>query len=182
MQGRPGVHCGLTSRHMVPAGLLQVHPQRTKTNRQNPYAISIGAASEPVMDLYMWVTAVIATSAAIEQPIYSSMVRSSSPAAGQAGTRQCRFSEKPLSRGALYGRLVSLLTACRCYHGESLHSFRRGLAQFQRAQGHSTEQIMAQLLLQTRRILETVYLPLSRQQTGIRRARNAAALARPSRL
>lgn len=85
-------------------GLLQVQPERTKTNRQNPYAISIAAASEPVMDVYMWLTAVIATSADLEQPVYSLLVRSSSPTAGHSGHRQCRFADKPLSRGGLHGR------------------------------------------------------------------------------
>ena len=93
-----------------------------------------------------------------------------------------QFSEQPLSRSGLYARLTSQLKAIGAYSGESLHSFRRGLAQFQRSQGQSSEQIMAQLLIQTKRILETVYLPMHRQHTGIKRLRCVPGHATPSRL
>ena len=51
------------------------------------------------------------------------------------------------------------LKAVGAYAGESLHSFRRGMAQHLAAQGQANTTIMQTMMLQTQQILENKYLP-----------------------
>ena len=163
-------------------GVIQVHPQRTKTLAQNPYQISIPPAEEPVLDTFYWLTAVLSTALLLGQPIQGYLVRTTArgPCRGPPGNPH--FSDQPLSSSGLHDRLVRQLKSLSIYHGESLHSFRRGMAQYHIGQGQPAEEVMAQMLLETRRILETVYLPVHRQQTGIKRVRCIAGQARPAML
>ena len=163
-------------------GTIQVHPQRTKTHSQNPFQISIPRAAEPVLDTYYWLAAVVATSCVLGQPITGYIVRSSATAEPTDASVAC-FSEKSLSKSGLHSRLVSQLKIIGAYNGESLHSFRRGMAQHTVIEcGQPKEQTMDQMILQTKRILDTVYLPVHRQQTGIKRLRCASGQARPATL
>lgn len=154
-------------------GVIQVHPLRTKTQSQNPYAISIPPAEEPILDTFYWLKALLATAILVGQPASGYLVRRTARAGAQ------HFSEQPLSRSGIYERLKSQLKAIDAYHGESMHSFRRGMAQFKTAAGQSADQVMAQMLLRSKRILDTVYLPLHNQQTGIKRVRCSSGQARP---
>lgn len=159
-------------------GIIQVHPEQTKTHSQNPYSISIPPATEPVMDTFYWLAATVVTAHALGQPITSYVIRSSASSITNHQQSSMRFADQPLSRSGLYSRLVSQLQHINAYDGESLHSFRRGMAQFKAASGQSPDEIMAQMLLQTKHILEAVYLPAHRHQSGVKRLRSAAGQAR----
>lgn len=163
-------------------GIIQVHPERTKTHLQNPFLISIPLAAEPVLDTYYWLTAVMATACLIEQPITEQLIRSTGTSGNPRQRSSPCFSEQALSRPGLHSRLVSQLKAIDAYNGESLHSFRRGMAQYLTACGQPAEQTMAQMLLQTKRVLDTVYLPMHRQHNGIKRLRCVPDQATPSML
>ena len=168
-------------------GMIHVHPQRTKTHVKNPYAISIPPAQEPVMDTYNWLTAVIATAELHGQPVTSYLIRVSDrllPAPHETGTAHAsgpQFLERPLGRSGVRDKLVSQLRSLGIYAGESLLSFRRGMAQFKAAAGQSYKSIKAQLLLQAKHILETVYLPADRHQSGVTRLHSTAGQATPSK-
>ena len=162
-------------------GMIQVQPERTKTQLQNPFQISIPLAEEPVINTYFWLLSLSATAPLAGQPITNQLVRSSKPLP-HALMHGPQFSDQALSRSGLYDRLVARLKEIRAYNGESLHSFRRGMAQYRTAAGQSPEQVMDQMLLKTRRILDTVYLPCSRHLSGIKRMRQEPARATPSTL
>ena len=187
-QPRGSLQAYLQSPSMQPhPGLIQVHPERTKTQLQNPYRISIPPAEEPVLDTYFWLLTLAATSQMAGQPITSQLVRSSRfKRSGStplpAHMQGPQFSNDALSRTGLYDRLVTHLKDLSIYNGEPLHSFRRGMAQYRTAAGQSPEQVMTQMLLKTKRILDTVYLPCSRHLSGVKRARSGPGQATPSRL
>ena len=187
-QARGSLQAYLQSPALQPhPALIQVQPQRTKTQLQNPFRISIPPAEEPILDVYFWLVGLTATAHLAGQPITAQLVRTSQPLQGAAASSQAhmlgpQFSERELSRAGLHARLITRLQAAGVYNGESLHSFRRGMAQYKVATGQTHEQVMSQMLLKTKRILETVYLPCSRHLSGVKRLRSTPGLARPSKL
>ena len=103
------------------------------------------------------------------QPIQQFMIRKS-----QSGKS---VSEQPLSRSGLYNRLVKHLSDLGCYEGESMHSFRRGMAQHHAAAGHPPASIKQKMLLRTHKISTGTNLPAGRHDSGVKRLRSAAGQA-----
>ena len=147
-------------------GPIEAHPLRTKTNAQNPHSIPIQCSEHVVLDVWFWLMAVYIYAAMTHQPLQTHMVRASKPvsaappavAAALPPSSVYCFAEQPLSRGGLHGRLKHHLSSIAAYEGESLHSFRRGMAQHQAAAGQAHADIMRQMLLQTQQIFEATHI------------------------
>ena len=165
-------------------GLIEAHPLRTKTNAQNPHSIPIQRSEHVVLDVWFWLMAVHVYAAMTHQPLQTHMVRASKPvpaappavAAALLPSSVYCFAEQPLSHGGLHGRLKHHLTSIAAYEGESLHSFRRGMAQHQAAASQAHADIMRQMLLQTQQVFEAKYLASGRHNHGVKRARCTAGL------
>ena len=175
--------CLISSLHsqLQHPGTIHVQPLRTKTHAHNTCMIIIPAADNPVLDTWYWMAAAYAMAALNNQPMHHYMVRSSTRKAAKQvqdshqhmGT--AHYEDQPLSRSGLYERLKLHLRSIDAYAKESMHSFRRGMAQHRAAQGHTHEAIMDNMLLQTRSILQTVYLPPGRKESGVKRLRSSAS-------
>ena len=81
-------------------------------------------------------------SAAAGSPVQNILVR---PVSRQGSP----FTDKFLENSSLLCRMTSLLMRLGLYEGESLHSFRRGVAQQLKAHGSSDSAILQQMLIKT---------------------------------
>lgn len=66
--------------------------------------------------------------------------------------------------------MTSLLQHLGVYEPESMHSFRRGMAQQMAASGISHWDILQRMLIKTPDVLTRCYLPSGRHQSGVQRA------------
>ena len=78
-------------------------------------------------------------------------------------------------RGALHARLRTQLQALGLDEGESMHSFRRGVAMQLRDHGTTVPDITRALLIQTEKVVISRYLPAGRHDTGIKRRRRGSS-------
>ena len=146
---------------------VELVPQRLKTS------ISANAASvqlfvQPVMltDPLQWLHILLHCSQEAGTPISNILLRPETR--DKAG-----FQEKFLQNPSLHGRLTKLLKQLQLYEGESLHSFRRGVAQQMQAAGVPSADILQQLLIKTPKVLHSCYLPAGRHDSGVKRVRHA---------
>ena len=148
--------------------------------------IIVSPAQQTVLDVWFWLATDYTMAAVMQQPISECMVRASgSPAVPphdlqpriNAGPR---FHEQPLSRGGLSSRLKCHLVDIKAYEGESLHSFRRGMAQHSAQHGQNRATIMGRMLIKTADILDKVYLPVHRHDSGANRLRSVSGQGGPS--
>ena len=89
------------------------------------------------------------------------------------------YEQHSMSRGGLHARLRTQLRALGLDEGESMHSFRRGVAMQLRAQGANVPTISRALLIQTEKVVTSCYLPAGRHDTGVKRQRRGSSLVRP---
>lgn len=89
------------------------------------------------------------------------------------------YHERSMTRGGVHARMRSLLQSMGMDDGESMHSFRRGMAMQQRQQGASLGAIATRMLIQTEKIVHSTYLPAGRHDSGITRIRQHGHPLRP---
>ena len=158
-QGRGSVRAYLQSVHPVQMqhpGIMEVQPLRTKTHAANTSSISIQPASELLLDVWFWLLAVYTLSAVAGQPILQLLVRPSMAASSPSSapqnatgkrSRGFQFLEQPLSTSGLYNRLRRHLSSIGAFTGESMHSFRKAMAERSSAGGESPQITMQRMLL-----------------------------------
>ena len=143
---------------------IEVHPLKTKTYAMNPYSISLPRAPNHLLDVWFWLLAVYLSSAPIGRPIQQYLIRTTQPSQPAL--------EQPFSRSGLHDRLRKHLKQLGSYGGESMHSFRRGMAQHCAAQGQDLSLIKQTMLLKTDAILKGRHLASGRHVTGVKRLRH----------
>ena len=113
-----------------------------------------------------WLHQCIATAAACGFPILATShpVRKLQPDHKTVSPQQATTS-------ALGKRLTMHLKAAHCYHGESMHSFRRGRAIADTNAQLPDEDIMRKLKLKSKSVLQRNYQPAGRHDSGVKRLR-----------
>ena len=148
---------------LQPGSKVDLVPQRLKTSiSANSASIQLTVQSNQLLDPLRWLQWHLQCSHEAGSPISNLLVR---PLNKQGSA----FLEKPLGNASLLCRLKSLLKQLQIYEGESLHSFRRGMAQQLHAQGTTEPEILKQLLISTQAVLQTRYLASGRYHTGVKR-------------
>ena len=192
-QGRGSLRAYLESAQPVQTqhpGIIEVQPRRTMTHSANPHSISIQPAAVLLLDVWIWLLAVYTHSALAKQSIIQYLVRPSQAAAcppcpaahSYRGNKRrgYQFSEQPLTRQGLHSRLKLHLGSIGAYEGESMHSFRRAMAQRSTAAGEDPRITMQRMLLQTDRMFHGTYAPAGRHESGVKRVRSSTVQARAS--
>ena len=189
-QGRGPVTAYLTSSpgsQLQHPGMIEVQPLRTETQAQNSLSIAVQPAEQLTWDLWLWVLVAHSQAAEAGQPMQSYMVRHTKPvpanlrADSKPRKTDLQFTDQPLSRNGLHQRLKQHLQSISASGGESMHSFKRGVAQQEESLGHEDIAIMDKLLMQTRSVLKGNYLASGRHESGVTRIRSSAAQATSSR-
>ena len=149
----------------VPA-FLKTSPQR------NSQGVQLTVQSDPFMDPLRWLQLAIQTAHACGEAITGPIVRPLRP--DHRGYKQCSMTTRCMHR-----RLSKLLDAMGMNEGESMHSFRRGMAQHMNRQGLSTPAICGRMLICTEKVVSQCYLPAGRYDTGVTRCRSAVGVSGP---
>lgn len=184
------LHADLTSGSFHHPGALEVQPRKTKTASQNQRRICVRPAANSILDTWFWLTSNYVMAAIAKQPLHSWLVRTTQePEAAKqlrfkthypAHERGPQFYEAALSKSGIDSRLKSHLRSIGAFNGESMHSFRRGMAQHSAAASESDQQIMERMLLDTPAVLKNYYLPIGRHDNGMKRMRTSASHATPA--
>lgn len=141
----------------IPSFLKQ-SPQR------NSCSIQLTVQPEGSKDPLVWLHVCMQTAAASGNPISGPIVR-------PLNRERNAYLPSSLTTKALQHRMTTLLQSMNLYEGESMHSFRRGVAQQMARAGQSTANICARLLNKTPAIVEQHYLPAGRHHSGVQRVR-----------
>ena len=149
--------------------IVELVPQRLKTSiSANSASIQLIVQADQLLDPLFWLHWHIQSSYAAGSPISNLLVRP----LNRQGTA---YLEKPLQNASLLSRLTSLLQQLQLYEGESLHSFRRGMAQQLKAHGKSEAEILQQLLIKTPAVLQSRYLASGRYHSGVKRLHSSSS-------
>lgn len=148
---------------LEPGSKVIMVPRRLKTSiTANAAGITIthSATEGKLLDALCWLSILMQSSTAAGSPITEALVR---PLNRQGTAYQEKFLEGP----SLQSRLTSLLQRLGIFEQESLHSFRRGMAQQLAGQGSSHADIMQRMLIQdTRNSDQVLPAPWAPQQWG----------------
>ena len=152
---------------LSPGTVVELVPQRLKTSiSANALGVQLAVQECQLMCPVRWLSLHIQCSNAAGSPISNLLVR---PLNRQGSA----FLEKHLENASLLCRLIALLKQLQMYAGESLHSFRRGVAQQLKASGSQESEILQQLLIQTPAVLNKCYLSSGRYYSGVKRVRGS---------
>ena len=133
----------------------------------NSCAIQLKVDSNSILDPLRWLHVCMHMAYAVGHPVESFIVRTSSK-------NESGFTEEVISRAGLHDRMVQLMGRLGIYEGESMHSWRRGMAIEMQANGSSNNAIMQQMLISTESVLERCYLPPGLHDTSIKQVRSIA--------
>ena len=139
---------------LSPGSVVHVVPNRVKSSiRANQASIQLTVSDihNANLDPLRWRNLHMLASAAAGSPITNMLVRPVNP-------RGNGYMEKFLENSSLHSRLVGLLKSLQLYDNESMHSFRRGMAQHLHAEGISRTDIMQRMLFKTPAVLHDLYL------------------------
>ena len=163
----PAVSRMTPTMQLVHGDRIIVTPQRLKSVMgANHSGVPIIFSGHPIMDPIIWLHRVLEACAAAKQPVSDYIVRTSD---GHFKS----FNPTPMTTAGMLYRLRCWLRELKADEGESMHSFRRGVAQFMREHGCSVEQIRERLLIKTQHVIANQYLPPGRFDSGTTRARVA---------
>ncbi|KAK9806959.1 hypothetical protein WJX72_008684 [[Myrmecia] bisecta] len=92
------------------------------------------------------------------------------------------FDEKPLTAGAIYQRLTGHLKAFGLYHGESVHSYRRGNMQHRHHRLGETEEAVGERALINTPSVRKKYLDQSRHHRKMKRVERKSKTVLPAQI
>ena len=127
--------------------------------------LTVQSLQNSLLDPLQWLHIHLQLSSAAGSPISNILIRPTK-------RRGNGYEEKFLANGSLLERLKALLKRLQLDDGETLHSFRRGVAQQLKAQGTHDAAILQQLLITTPAVLQKRYLPSGRHHSGVKRVRS----------